>query len=305
MEVPIKVSDVKTKGILWSRNIYICLGIALFGVLGAFCRQMMTLLSKWLVRDEKSDSFLGAVDHGSFLANSLACFLYSYLSVIFKTKSDPNSEFHQVILKFFIIGYCGCLSTFSAWIVNATELLVIDGDTMTAIARLLLEVPVLLSIFAFGSHIAWAVQQGPGLTLIPLVMIGFLPILGIAVASAFALWQPIDGDALVFLFAPCGALLRYALSMFNDPKSVMFMGTFAANSIGTFIAAVPLLVPSLWASRASVYFCGSLTTISSFINEIASSDIRKQYIYASLSIAINVAIASIVLELGLLIKENV
>ncbi|KAF5667673.1 Camphor resistance [Fusarium denticulatum] len=92
-------------------------------------------------------------------------------------------------------------------------------------------------------------------------------------------------------FAPAGCILRFYLSIhLNNKTSAFPLGTFAANMIGT------LLLSSIWdIQRSSVGggrlscqaqqgiidgFCGCLTTVSTWINELCALRRIHAYIYA-------------------------
>lgn len=82
-------------------------------------------------------------------------------------------------------------------------------------------------------------------------------------------------NAIVICAAACvGALLRWALSMWLNPGSVIPWGTLAVNLIGGYLIGVAIAVfsslPDLnpaWRLMVITGFLGTLTTFSSFSAE--------------------------------------
>ncbi|CAO3590535.1 unnamed protein product [Absidia cylindrospora] len=101
--------------------------------------------------------------------------------------------------------------------------------------------------------------------------------------------------ALTCVFAPVGALLRWYLSFFNGIRSDIFVGTFAANMLGTLVLAVISLLRSgvtMSSLSCSVLggladgFCGCLTTISTFVVELSVLPLRQSYVYGLMSVVL-------------------
>jgi len=105
-----------------------------------------------------------------------------------------------------------------------------------------------LAIFAAASVAAWAAA------LLADRLVG---------GGAWAFWLPVA-------VAPAGAALRHALSSLNG-KLDLPMGTLGANVLGsTATAAVYALggsEPSALAQAASIGFCGSLSTVSTYMTD--------------------------------------
>eukprot|EP00924_Labyrinthula_sp_SR-Ha-C_P006945 snap_masked-scaffold_8-processed-gene-5.31-mRNA-1 protein AED:0.39 eAED:0.39 QI:0/0/0/0.5/1/1/2/0/367 len=81
------------------------------------------------------------------------------------------------------------------------------------------------------------------------------------------------------LFAPFGALTRYVLGRLNRPEEAIKKGTLAANVLGCFLIAV-FTALSFEENKRNVNslfigfmdgFCGSLTTVSTFVSEMTKS----------------------------------
>eukprot|EP00127_Corallochytrium_limacisporum_P004024 Clim_evm73s156 gene=Clim_evmTU73s156 len=101
-------------------------------------------------------------------------------------------------------------------------------------------------------------------------------------------------------FAPPGALLRWQLARFNNRSENFKWGTFAANILAVIVITAAQIinaeqleddVPSGAAKRDVVLgiiggFCGSLSTISSFVHELHIMEPRPSFVYAAVTIAI-------------------
>jgi fluoride ion exporter CrcB/FEX len=104
-------------------------------------------------------------------------------------------------------------------------------------------------------------------------------------------WRGIVMFAL--LFSPPGVWLRFYLSRLNLRNSLRFpLGTFIANIFGTAILAM-LLALQYTPGRSRLHcqilqgwgdgFCGTLTTVSTFIVEIRKLERRHAYTYVVIS----------------------
>jgi len=99
------------------------------------------------------------------------------------------------------------------------------------------------------------------------------------------------------VFSPFGASLRYFLSSYNKKIPYFPLGTFVVNILGTIILSICFVLEaaySLYTSQSILIhliegvatgFCGCLTTVSTFINELHSLGRSQAYIYAILSIS--------------------
>ena len=99
-----------------------------------------------------------------------------------------------------------------------------------------------------------------------------------------------------------GALGRHGLGLVLNGKKGYPIGTFSANMIGSLIYTILYLVKGSLVDKADegndytlaiffissilTGFCSSLTTISSFVNDIYNLDILKRYIYAVTTVLI-------------------
>lgn len=114
----------------------------------------------------------------------------------------------------------------------------------------------------------------------------------------------------VLVFGMVGASVRYRLSLVNQhPSHSEFpIGTFAANILGTWILAFVLSMSKFvspahsWPSQSLYYgiiqgFCGCLTTVSTWVNELNSLPTWSSYKYA--------VVTQLVAQLGIIIFYNV
>lgn len=134
--------------------------------------------------------------------------------------------------------------------------------------------------------------------------------------KGIALWSPETwrGPALFSLvFAPVGTLARFFLALKLNSRIASFpLGTFVANVGGTMVLGMafslqhaPIVSSRLGGGRAIGCqvlqgimdgFCGSLTTVSTWVLELADLRRKHAYIYGSLSAAVGVC--ALIIEIG-------
>lgn len=127
------------------------------------------------------------------------------------------------------------------------------------------------------------------------------------------------------LLAPPGALLRWRLSKLNGiisgPFNWLPVGTFLANIVASSISAILIGVElkfygtvGFWklgsARAAKIGFAGSLSTVSTFISEVAgfmkSPNPVRAYLYVTLSLGFSCACATIFYSLVTMgVEENI
>ena len=113
--------------------------------------------------------------------------------------------------------------------------------------------------------------------------------------------------------APVGCLIRFVISVSLNRRIPSFpLGTFIANISGTMILGMAFSLQhaslnssSLGGGSIAGYqvlqgiidgFCGSLTTVSTWVLELSDSKRRHSYVYGSVSVA--TALALLVIEVG-------
>jgi fluoride exporter len=105
-----------------------------------------------------------------------------------------------------------------------------------------------------------------------------------------------------------GAYMRYFLSFLNPWNSDFPLGTFIANIVGTWFLALLTVLAKFNVSYSdhhiqavlfalSYGFCGNLTTISTFVNELNNLPRKAGYIYGIVS--------TIVAQIGIICILNV
>jgi fluoride exporter len=105
-----------------------------------------------------------------------------------------------------------------------------------------------------------------------------------------------------------GAYLRYYLSFLNPLNKEFPFGTFIANIVGTWLLALIKVLSKFEISYSDHYlqaimfalsygFCGNLTTISTFVNELNNLPRKAGYIYGIVS--------TIVAQIGIIFILNV
>lgn len=226
-------------------------------------------------------------------------------------------------------GFCGSLTSFSSFIRDVFLALSNDltdtsaprngGYSLAAVlAVVLITLSLSLSGLFLGAHLAIALD--PVLPALPLrltrdildktaVILGFGAWLGALFLCIFPpdrngsissdeteTWRGAVTFALVF--APLGCLLRFYLSLRMNSRVASFpLGTFTANILGTTILGVAWDLAHLPADGLSCQvlqgiqdgFCGCLTTVSTWVSELAVLRRRNAYVYGGLSVAVGLA----------------
>ncbi|KAL1956444.1 hypothetical protein VTO42DRAFT_7331 [Malbranchea cinnamomea] len=197
---------------------------------------------------------------------------------------------------------------------------------MAVIAVILYTVSLSLSALMFGAHLAAGLDRHtPTLpfNFVRKVLDPGIVVLGIGcwLGSIFlALWPPdrhlgMDefwrGRAVfAVVFAPLGVLLRYYISLALNTRIPSFpLGTFAVNIIGTAIlgmcfdlqharniVGINRLTGCQVLNGVMDGFCGCATTVSTWVAELHSLELRHAYRYGLVSIG--VALAMLVVIIG-------
>lgn len=105
---------------------------------------------------------------------------------------------------------------------------------------------------------------------------------------------------LALVFAPVGCLLRYYASMWLNGRNPAFpLGTFAVNVFGTAVLGmawdlqhVPIggVIGCQVLQGIEDGFCGCLTTVSTWVSELASLRTRHAWIYGGASVVVSYAV---------------
>lgn len=223
-------------------------------------------------------------------------------------------------------GFCGSFTTFSSFIRDIFLALSNELTTpgwsesptsrnggysfMAMLAVIITTVSLSLSGLFVGSHLAVGLERiTPSVpfslsrrVLDPLgVLLGWGCWLGAILLAIFPPHKAWRGQAIFSLvFAPLGCLLRFYLSLHLNGKMATFpVGTFSANVLGTAVlgmawdlAHVPLggIVGCQVLQGIEDGFCGCLTTISTWVAELAGLRRRSSWVYGTMSIIVSLAL---------------
>lgn len=213
-------------------------------------------------------------------------------------------------------GFCGSLTSFSSFIRDLFLALSNDlppttphngGYSLTAVlAVLIITVSLSLSALFLGAHLALALELlTPSLPSIfvrkyldrlalPLALGAWLAAIFLCIFPPNPSWRGAATFALAS--APLGCLARFYASLHLNGRITGFpLGTFAVNIAGTAIlgmawdlAHVPLggVVGCQALQGIQDGFCGSLTTVSTWVAELAALRRRHAYTYGSTSVGV-------------------
>ncbi|CAI2183238.1 2963_t:CDS:2 [Funneliformis geosporum] len=216
-------------------------------------------------------------------------------------------------------GFCGSITTFSSWI-----LLIFNEYTSQHIPHRSVAYNVLASLadigitigmsvtgLKFGEHLAdiiiprhqirlgklYKIVQKPSklneFTIADILCLGFGIVSFILVVALASTVQVHRNIIFATVFAPIGTSIRCYLSKYNTLKKHFPLGTFAANLSGSIVLGILFLLSNgIVSSQLSCEiieglangFCGCLTTISSFANEITRLPRKHAYKYALVSV---------------------
>lgn len=203
------------------------------------------------------------------------------------------------------------------------------GYGFLAVLAVLITTPMIsLGSFRLGGHLALGLDPfTPSLSLafvqrwvdrVMLVMAWF-SWLG---AISMAIWPPDRPDASVgratwaqeswrgdslfaAVFAPLGCLLRFYASIhLNKVKSSFPLGTFAVNVAGTVLSAIFFDLQHVAIGGhvgcqvlqgAMDGFCGSLTTVSTWVMELRGLRLRHAYIYGLISVGTGLGLTVVIM----------
>jgi len=281
-------------------------------VLGAFSREMLEILAQWMERNEHGDErLLTALGISFILPNAFGCFAMGFVKQVTEQLSKRDTSPRYPLILGITVGFCGCLTTFSTWIVSSISLLLQDGAISTSIGRLLFGIQIFSSSFLAGKHLGMInIPSRVGLSMLLIVFIFIVSVPSLIAAAS--IWRPSIEDLYIFLWAPLGALSRYSLGLLlNGPRRICRLGlpdgllwfplgTFTANILGVILLSPIFLQSSLFLEKFSSYFCGSLTTISSLVSELHSLDLLQSYIYSISTIFSATVLSLSILSLSIL-----
>ncbi|EPX71687.1 CRCB domain-containing protein [Schizosaccharomyces octosporus yFS286] len=255
---------------------------------------------------------------GIVWAQIVGCIIMGFAQT--ETVFFPRPKHNAVLLLAITTGFCGSLTTFSSWMLEMfTAMANLDpfqprgrGDSFLAVvSTFTLTISMAFSSLLFGKQLGkstthWKIGGFRLARAIPmhthLIVRGLLLLLavgffvGISIYTAYTKDITHRGIGFSLIFSPFGATLRLYLSRwFNSPKYYMPYGTLMANLLGTLLIAIVYMIPRIThcspVSQSVLYgfqngFCGCLTTLSTFVNELYNMPTKRAYIYFILSVAI-------------------
>ncbi|KAF3770323.1 hypothetical protein M406DRAFT_228616, partial [Cryphonectria parasitica EP155] len=228
-------------------------------------------------------------------------------------------------------GFCGSFTSFSSFVRDVflalSNDLTVPGSTAATVPRnggysfmalmavVIVTVTASLSGLFIGAHLA--IVSEPTIPSLPYsfmrtfadrlaVLLGWGCWVG---ALLLTLMPPHDyyrGDAtFALLFAPLGCLARFYVSLaLNGRRSSFPLGTFAVNVLGTAVLGVaydlqrvPLggMIGCQALQGVEDGFCGCLTTVSTWVSELASLRRSHAWLYGAASVLVSLGVMVAVL----------
>lgn len=223
-------------------------------------------------------------------------------------------------------GFCGSLTTFSAWALETYQAASnvdaaprnVGYNVLAAVAQLLLTLAVALAAFRIGNHAGILFAQLPPRQLLrfPVLRprsdkvllvsaVGWMAFaqLGGVLTGSIVLRPWRGRGSLALLLTPMGALLRWQLgSRLNARMDSFPLGTFSANMLACAVEAAAYMLQrhvhdgDACAVLQAVQdgFCGSLSTLSTFVLELCTLKLIHAYQYGAVSFVTAVAICTLV-----------
>ncbi|CAD8124796.1 unnamed protein product [Paramecium sonneborni] len=189
-------------------------------------------------------------------------------------------------------GFCGCLTTFSSWMLGSIKL-ANSEQWLNCLINIFLGFIIAYSGFKLGQN---AEIEFKFLFHKKLLYLAFLKI--IIFQAIFKKWNMI----ITALLSPFGAFLRFQISKLNH-KNFPF-GTLICNSLAVWIAQLLILSTLQFDTDDSKIvksilkgFCGSLSTVSTWIKEICTmQSIELRFIYFWISLFLSLYIGLIICQ---------
>jgi len=207
-------------------------------------------------------------------------------------------------------GFCGSLTTFASWMLSAAQFVgPLTPDVETG-PRVLLWTEVMI-IISSVSLMGWDLGKHlEFVKLCPVVPISknadvfyfalsvTLFVVGIVAVTVITMYRP-TSFMLAICWGPPGALIRWQLGLRLNSKFPTFpIGTFIANISAAVLLAMAYVIAfsgkagnegtiqcNVLAGFANG-FCGSLSTVSTFIGELKSLDRQHAYLYGFASVGL-------------------
>ncbi|KAJ0167886.1 UPF0695 membrane protein [Colletotrichum tanaceti] len=227
-------------------------------------------------------------------------------------------------------GFCGSFTSFSSFIRDVFLAASNDlpgaggaapearggGDSfMAALAVIFTTVALSLSALIAGAHLATALEpltpslpssRGRGPLDRTAVLLGWGAWLGAVLLAVFPPYDAWRGQAVFALvFAPLGCVARFYASLWLNSRTPAFpLGTFAVNVAGAAVlgacwdlghAGIGGVVGCQILQGVEDGFCGCLTTVSTWVAELAALRRRHAYVYGVSSVAAGFAVLLVIM----------
>eukprot|EP00040_Diaphanoeca_grandis_P033605 m.206129 g.206129 ORF g.206129 m.206129 type:complete len:489 (-) comp32941_c0_seq1:35-1501(-) len=294
-------------GISWQRSYTktsLYFGLVMFSILGVLVREGLSTLS----------------DHDMYAAfprlypNFIGCLIMGPVAMY---KAFLISECYELYIAFGV-GFCGSLTSFSSWQIEANQVLVgwpgvarenvnsVYDQIVASLTIQIIGVTIALGGLSLGmmgfkamsdSDYAFDVTKPPrGAMQRRDFIIVICTILTISISLSVTAGVGAFNLFWVIVWAPVGAVLRYTLSRKYN-QSWFPLGTLMANIGGTMLSGILLVLhhrfnlegmEGSFAYGVAYGFCGCLTTVSTFALELRglSSVPRRAFKYGALSVII-------------------
>jgi CrcB protein len=153
------------------------------------------------------------------------------------------------------------------------------------------------SSYMIGQQVSPLLDQNLDYPMIDDSIFIFVPgVLGITGSIVWASFNVHTQIPLSLLFSIAGSFVRFFLSKFNCNFPNFALGTFLANILAVVILSILTIlnhaeIPSIactWIYALQYGFCGCLSTVSTFIVELANLKLIHAYQYSSSSISIGI-----------------
>lgn len=228
----------------------------------------------------------------------IGCFIMGMISA-----SQCLGRYHYLRLGL-ATGLCGSITSFSTFVFEVDSLL-IRGSIWNGIMMIIYTISLSYTSYLAGRWMEKAPQ--PHLSFFWQRTLSLLDdSIQIQIASAtlqisLVLWCVFDYSptsryySISMLLGPFGSISRFVLSLIYNKDPLNFpMGTFLANIFATGLLAILSTINSsslssmscIWIASITAGFCGSLSTISTFIVELHVMETDKALFYATWSITI-------------------
>jgi fluoride ion exporter CrcB/FEX len=229
-------------------------------------------------------------------ANLLGCIVIGFVG---SGKDSKRSWINPDLARAIAVGYCGALTSFSAWIYEiAGDLLQRKWESAIFSVGFIHFAVCVVGIY-IGMHLQWGFgliafgkeNQARFVSIAKILDVLMILICALSLLIPIGLeWEKAAqiSNLLVFVCAPAGTFLRWYLSKLFNPsfESNLFKsnylferfpwfpyGTLLANNLGCIVnsSISHFSSENLYAKATSAFFAGSLSTMSSFIKELTLS----------------------------------